>query len=51
MAANASACTGQDGPAPTLNKPTAANLRDIADHIAEFSLAGIHAVGHAVHAR
>ena len=33
------------------NKPTAANLRDIADHIAEFSLAGIHAVGHAVHAR
>ena len=33
------------------NKPTAANLRDIADHIAEFSLAGIRAVGHAVHAR
>ena len=33
------------------NKPTAANLRDIADHIAEFSLAGIHAVGHGVHAR
>ena len=34
-----------------VNKPTAANLRDIADHIAEFSLAGIHAVGHAMHAR
>jgi AcrR family transcriptional regulator len=33
------------------NKPTAANLRDIADHITEFSLAGIHAVGHGVHAR
>jgi hypothetical protein len=33
------------------NKPTAANLRDIADHITEFSLAGIHAVGHIVHAR
>ena len=33
------------------NKPTAANLRDIADHIAEFSLAGVHAVGRAVHAR
>jgi hypothetical protein len=33
------------------NKPTAANLRDIADHIAAFSLAGIHAVDHAVHAR
>ena len=32
------------------NKPTAANLRDIADHVAEFSLAGIHAVGRAVHA-
>ena len=29
----------------------AANLDDIADHIAEFSLAGIHAVGRAVHAR
>jgi AcrR family transcriptional regulator len=33
------------------NKPTAANLRDIASHITEFSLAGIHAVGHGVHAR
>ena len=33
------------------NKPTAANLRDIADHIAEFSLAGIHAVGRGMHAR
>jgi AcrR family transcriptional regulator len=33
------------------NKPTAANLGDIADHIAEFSLAGVHAVGRAVHAR
>jgi hypothetical protein len=33
------------------NKPTAANLRDIADHIAEFSLAGVHAVGRAPHAR
>ena len=33
------------------NKPTAANLRDIADHIAEFSLAGVHAVGRAAHAR
>jgi AcrR family transcriptional regulator len=33
------------------NKPTAANLRDIADHIAEFSLAGVHAVGRATHAR
>jgi AcrR family transcriptional regulator len=33
------------------NKPTAANLVDIADHIAEFSLAGVHAVGRAVHAR
>ena len=27
------------------------NLDEIADHIAEFSLAGIHAVGRAVHAR
>ena len=27
------------------NKPTAANLGDIAEHIAEFSLAGVHAVG------
>ena len=33
------------------NTPTAANLGDIADHIAEFSLAGVHAVGRAVHAR
>jgi TetR/AcrR family transcriptional regulator, regulator of cefoperazone and chloramphenicol sensitivity len=32
-------------------KPTAANLAEIAEHIAEFSLAGIHAVGRAVHAR
>ena len=33
------------------NKPTAANLNEIAEHIAEFSLAGVHAVGRAVHAR
>jgi AcrR family transcriptional regulator len=33
------------------NKPTAANLRDIAEHIAEFSLAGVNAVGRSVHAR
>jgi AcrR family transcriptional regulator len=33
------------------NKPTAANLAGIADHIADFSLAGIHAVGRAVHVR
>ena len=33
------------------SKPTAANLDEIAEHIAEFSLAGIHAVGRAVHAR
>ncbi len=33
------------------NKPTAANLADIADHIAEFSLAGVNAVGRSVHAR
>ena len=33
------------------NKPTSANLNGIADHIAEFSLAGIQAVGRAVHAR
>jgi AcrR family transcriptional regulator len=32
------------------NKPTTANLAEIADHVAEFSLAGIHAVGRAVHA-
>ena len=33
------------------NKPTAANLGEIAGHIAEFSLAGIHAVGRAAPAR
>jgi AcrR family transcriptional regulator len=33
------------------NKPTAANLGEIAEHLAEFSLAGVHAVGRAVHAR
>jgi AcrR family transcriptional regulator len=33
------------------NKPTVANLGDIAEHIAEFSLAGVHAVGRTVHAR
>ena len=33
------------------NKPTAANLADIAEHIAEFSLAGVHAVGRTMHAR
>ena len=33
------------------NKPTPANLGDIADHIADFSLAGVHAVGRALHAR
>jgi AcrR family transcriptional regulator len=33
------------------NKPTATNLKEIAEHIAEFSLAGVHAVGRAVHAR
>ncbi len=33
------------------NKPTAANLDGIADHIADFSVAGIHAVGRGVHAR
>jgi AcrR family transcriptional regulator len=32
-------------------QPTAANLNEIAEHIAEFSLAGVHAVGRAVHAR
>jgi AcrR family transcriptional regulator len=31
--------------------PTAARLDEVADHIAEFSLGGIHAVGRAVHAR
>ncbi len=33
------------------NKPTASNLADIAEHIAEFSLAGVHAVGRTMHAR
>jgi hypothetical protein len=33
------------------NRPTAANLAEIAQHIAEFSLAGVHAVGRAAHAR
>jgi TetR/AcrR family transcriptional regulator, regulator of cefoperazone and chloramphenicol sensitivity len=33
------------------NKPTPANLVDIADHIAAFSLAGITAVGRVAHAR
>ena len=33
------------------NKSTAANLDEIADHIADFSLAGVHAVGRGVHAR
>jgi AcrR family transcriptional regulator len=33
------------------NRPTAANLADIADHITEFSLAGVHAVGRVAHAR
>ena len=33
------------------NKPTAANLAEIAEHLAQFSLAGVHAVGRAVHAR
>jgi AcrR family transcriptional regulator len=32
-------------------KPTAANLDGIAEHVAEFSIAGVHAVGRAVHAR
>jgi AcrR family transcriptional regulator len=31
--------------------PTSARLDEVAEHIAEFSLAGIHAVGRAVHAR
>jgi TetR/AcrR family transcriptional regulator, regulator of cefoperazone and chloramphenicol sensitivity len=34
-----------------MNKPTPANLDDIAEHVAEFSLAGVHAVGRALHAR
>ena len=33
------------------NKPTAANLDDIADHIADFSLAGVRAVGRGAHVR
>ena len=33
------------------NQPTAANLTEIADHIAAFSLAGIHAVGRGTHVR
>jgi AcrR family transcriptional regulator len=32
-------------------KPTAAHLDELADHIAEFSLAGVHAVGRSGHAR
>jgi AcrR family transcriptional regulator len=32
-------------------KPTPANLNQIAEHIADFSLAGVHAVGRAGHAR
>jgi AcrR family transcriptional regulator len=31
--------------------PTSAHLDEVAEHIAEFSLAGIHAVGRAAHAR
>jgi hypothetical protein len=30
---------------------TSARLDEVAEHIAEFSLGGIHAVGRAVHAR
>jgi len=33
------------------NQSTAANLDAIAEHIAEFSLAGVHAVGRVLHAR
>jgi AcrR family transcriptional regulator len=33
-----------------VNKLTPANLNDIAQHIADFSLAGVHAVGRGVHA-
>jgi len=32
-------------------KPTAARIEEVAEHIAEFSLAGVHAVGAGVHAR
>jgi AcrR family transcriptional regulator len=32
-------------------KPTAARIEEVAEHIAEFSLAGVHAVGRGVHAR
>ena len=32
-------------------KPTPAHLDELAAHIAEFSLAGVHAVGRAAHAR
>jgi AcrR family transcriptional regulator len=32
-------------------KPTPAHLDEVAEHIAEFSLAGVHAVGRASHAR
>jgi TetR/AcrR family transcriptional regulator, regulator of cefoperazone and chloramphenicol sensitivity len=32
-------------------EPTPANLSEIAEHIAEFSLAGVHAVGRGMHAR
>jgi len=31
--------------------PTSARLDEVAEHIAEFSVAGIHAVGRSVHAR
>jgi AcrR family transcriptional regulator len=34
-----------------VNKLTPANLNDIAEHVAEFSVAGINAVGRAAHAR
>jgi TetR/AcrR family transcriptional regulator, regulator of cefoperazone and chloramphenicol sensitivity len=34
-----------------VNKPTTSNLDEIAEHIAEFSIAGVHAVGRAIHAR
>ena len=33
------------------NKPTAANLDGIAAHIADFSLAGVHAIGRTLHGR